>query len=194
MGTNKGPLSMYWEAYGGWPALFTSKYFWCSIVLTPLCYTFWSDDSESFVAMALSALPNLLGFALGGYAVWLALGDQKLKKLLSEYDENSDISIDNPSDFMIVNATFVHFIILQIISLMYMIILKANSFAQIFVLFTNNVSMNECMMSFLKSLPTLAYGFGFFLFVYSILSMLAATFAVFKIAKWSDDLNRLPDE
>lgn len=193
MEKTSSPFSQYWEAYGGWRALFSSKYFWCSFIITPMCYSFWALKPDDFINMALAALPNLLGFALGGYAVWLGIGDQRLKKLLSEFDEDRSFQ-EKQSDFMIVNATFVHFIVLQIISLSYLIILKANSFSQIMLYLNKHFDINSCFLSLINLIAILGYGFGFLLFIYSIFSMLAATFAVFRIAKWSDELNRIPDD
>ncbi|ENW95995.1 hypothetical protein [Acinetobacter sp. NIPH 298] len=182
-------LKQYWTAYGGWRALLSSPYLWCAFLGTFFCYSFWTK--EDFLILALSALPSLLGFSLGGYAVWLAIGDQRLKKMLSEHTQKQ--SADTPSDFMKVNATFVHFIILQIISLVYLIFLKANSFSEIILFFKQFYVFSDCLIQFIKFLSIMFYGLGFFLFTYSILSMLAATFAVFKIARWSDMLNRVPE-
>lgn len=154
-----------------------------------LCFDYWINNSSKYITLSLSILPSLLGFALGGYAVWLAIGDQKLKKLLSDLSE--DQSKDEPSDFMSVNATFVHFIVLQIIALIYILFLQANSVHQIILFIRKYYVFSDCLNHFLSSMSILASGIGFFLFIYSISTMLAATFAVFKIARWSDILNRM---
>ncbi|HHP4841521.1 TPA: hypothetical protein ACSB0Y_001228 [Acinetobacter baumannii] len=187
----QSPLKQYWAAYGGWGALFSSKYLWFSFVFTLMCYSFWSKSPDEFINMALSALPNLLGFALGGYAVWLGIGDQQLKKLLSQYD--SDQNENQSSDFMVVNATFVHFILVQIITLIYIVFLKTNSFSELVLYLKEYYLFSECLTKLLSFSSKLAYGLSFFMFIYSILSMLAATWAVFSIARWSDQLNRHPN-
>lgn len=186
---SESALKQYWLAYGGWPALFSSKYLWFSVCITLFCFDYWLNHSSEYITLSLSILPSLLGFALGGYAVWLAIGDQKLKKLLSDLSE--DQSDDEPSDFMSVNATFVHFIILQIIALIYILFLKTNSFSKVIIFIKEYYIFYDCLNLFLNFLSILASGIGFFLFIYSISSMLAATFAVFKIARWSDILNRM---
>ena len=105
---SESALKQYWLAYGGWPALFlklylhriiytllfSSKYLWFSVCTTLFCFDYWINHSSEYITLSLSILPSLLGFALGGYAVWLAIGDQKLKKLLSDLSE--DQSDDEP--------------------------------------------------------------------------------------------------
>lgn len=186
---SESALKQYWLAYGGWSALFSSKYFWFSICITLLCFDYWMNSSEKYITLGLSVLPSLLGFALGGYAVWLGIGDQRLKKLLSEPSE--DQPKDHPSDFMSVNATFVHFIILQIVALVYILFLQANSINKIVLYIQEYYLFSECLQKILSTISIISNGVGFFLFIYSISTMLAATFAVFKIARWSDILNRI---
>lgn len=174
----KHPVTIYWEAYGKWKAIFTSYYFGISIIITFLCMNFWLNDA-SWVDTPLSGLPSLLGFSLGGYAVWLSIGDEKLKKLLSLSTGNN-----KHSDFIVVNATFIHFIFLQIVSYIYLFILKAKPFSHAVDYY--NFSWIHCI-----SILYLIFNFiGFLLFTYSIISMLAAVLAIFQIANWTDILNK----
>ncbi|HFF5114045.1 TPA: hypothetical protein ACGDUJ_002695 [Acinetobacter baumannii] len=176
-------ISIYWKAYGGWKALWSSIYLKIAIVITLICSHTWLN--EKWMEDAITALPSLLGFSLGGYAVWLSIGDERLKKILYA---NKDIT--KPSAYMRVNAAFVHFIFLQVICLLYMYFLKYNSSSAILHffekdwIFTNEFYLvRDLLVNFLNA-------FGFFLFIYSILSMLAAVFAIFRIARWTDRLNR----
>lgn len=174
----KHPIKIYWEAYGGWKAIFHSYYFGISIIITFLCINFWLNDS-SWIEMPLSGLPSLLGFSLGGYAVWLSIGDEKLKKLLSQTNGHT-----NHSDFIVVNATFIHFIFLQIISYIYLFILKAKPLSHAVEFY--ELTCSHCLIIF-----SLLFNFlGFLLFTYSIISMLAAVLAIFQIANWTDAINK----
>ena len=175
-------ISIYWKAYGGWQALWSSIYLKLAILITFLCSQAWI--SSSWMEDAITALPSLLGFALGGYAVWLSIGDERLKKILYA---NKDAS--KPTAYMRVNAAFVHFIFLQIICLLYLYLLKFNSASMILKYFEEGwVFING--FYFAKDLVVNSLNaFGFFLFIYSILSMLAAVFAIFRIARWTDRLN-----
>lgn len=175
-------ISIYWKAYGGWKALWSSIYLKIAIIITLICSHTWLN--EKWMDDAITALPSLLGFSLGGYAVWLSIGDERLKNILYA---NKDIS--KPSKFMRVNAAFVHFIFLQIICLLYVYLLKYNSANAIIRYFEQDwVFIDE--FYFLQDLTiSFSNGLGFFLFIYSILSMLAAVFAIFRIARWTDRLN-----
>ena len=112
----------YWEAYGGIWALIKSPYFIASIIITIFLYPHWS--SPGWWEDSLSIMPNLLGFSLGGYAMWIAIGDDNFRKLISGADEDG-----TPSPFMEINAAFVHFIILQILSIITSIVAKAYFFS-----------------------------------------------------------------
>lgn len=175
-------ISIYWKAYGGWQALWSSIYLRLSIIITLLCSQAWLSDSWTNIAM--TSFPSLLGFALGGYAVWLSIGDERLKKILYVNKDSN-----RPSVYMRVNAAFVHFIFLQIICLLYLYILKFNSapivieyFEKDWIFFNSFYFVKDIIVNSLNA-------FGFFLFIYAILSMLAAVFAIFRIARWTDRLN-----
>ncbi|HFG6924744.1 hypothetical protein [Acinetobacter baumannii] len=186
MPEKKSALSVYWGAYGGFKAIITSSYFWASVLITILCFSFWSKDSDWF-GIPLSGLPSLLGFALGGYGVWLSVGNPKLKQLLSlSYDKENIYS-----DFLVVNATFVHFIILQVISFIYLLILKSNSlgFLLKYVRVKYPMIFTPCTEILISFLKLIVNGAGFLIFIYSIIAMLAATLAIFNIAIMTDEIN-----
>lgn len=175
-------ISIYWEAYGGWTALWSSIYLKIALFITFICFQAWL--SNKWMDDAITALPSLLGFSLGGYAVWLSIGDERLKKILFA---NKDTT--KPSAYMKVNAAFVHFIFLQIICLMYMYLLKFNSTGAIISFFEEGWIFKSEFYLAQDILVNFFNALGFFLFVYSILSMLAAVFAIFRIARWTNRLN-----
>ncbi len=175
-------ISIYWEAYGGWKALRSSIYLKIALFITFICFQAWL--SNKWMDDAITALPSLLGFSLGGYAVWLSIGDERLKKILFANKDNT-----KPSAYMKVNAAFVHFIFLQIICLMYMYLLKYNSTGAILTFFEKGWIFKNEFYLFKDIIINLFNALGFFLFVYSILSMLAAVFAIFRIARWTNRLN-----
>ena len=108
----------YWTAYGGWRALFHSGYFHLAIILT-VCLSprwlsvDWPDD-------VIDVIPSVLGFSLGGYAMLLAFGDRSFLRMLSE-----PVEPNKASYFVELNASFVHFIILQTITIFLALIGKA---------------------------------------------------------------------
>lgn len=152
-------VSLYWRIYGGMEALLQSPYAHLSIVTSFLCFPLWSDARDpGWYDLPLSSLPDLLGFTLGGYAILLAFGNDKFLMVLCAKDDE-----DKPSPFMNVNAAFVHFIIVQAIALFIAII--AFSWEA-------------------KSGPVA--WFGVTIFLYSLLTGVAAAFSILRLGKWYD--------
>lgn len=151
----------YWVIYGGARALFASPYLHLSIIITICCkpiYTDFSCDALRWYELAVTVLPSLLGFTLGGFAILLAFGDEKFKKAISGPDDDG-----TPSPFMITNVTFLHFIIVQIISLLFSVVAKVYN--------TEN--------------PMIAF-IGFNTFIYSLTLTMAAAFAILNYSNWFD--------
>jgi hypothetical protein len=111
----------------------------------------WPDDVVAIV-------PSVLGFSLGGYAMLLAFGDVKFLQLLAEPEEEGAVSY-----YVALNASFVHFIVVQILALVMALIGKAY------------VTEPLCVW-------TVPSAIAYFVFLYSIMAALAATFAVFRMA------------
>src|SRR5437879_3044809 len=92
-------FSVYWRAYGGLRALLRSPYFHGALLLTALLSPAWT--SGAWWSNVLQVLPNIVGFSIGGYAIWLGFGDEKFKQLISFREKESEIS-----PYMEVSATF----------------------------------------------------------------------------------------
>jgi hypothetical protein len=171
---NDGIVRRYWTCYGGWKALFTSTYFWLSIIISAALYPAWTNPG--WWDTVLSIMPNLLGFSLGGYAMWMSIGDDKFKKMISGPEADG-----SPSPYMEVNATFVHFIILQILSLLCALFAKTYYF---------KLPTNHPILEFFGENFGVAVACGYYIsylvFIYAILSAVAATFALLRISSWYD--------
>jgi hypothetical protein len=175
-------IKQYWKPYGGWAALFCSPYMWIAFIVSLMNYLF--SQNENWIETPLAILPNLLGFTLGGYSIWLALGNTSLNEILAEKEQGEDV----PSEFMIVNASFVHFIFLQVLCLFLLIFIKTTVLKETLIF-----SIFGCYSPVVSSVLWLANFFNwftFFLFLYSILSMLGALFALLNIASVLDILYR----
>ncbi|HGH0634157.1 TPA: hypothetical protein ACJHGQ_002829, partial [Yersinia enterocolitica] len=92
--------------------------------MTLILYPSWSHSG--WWNDILSLMPNLLGFSLGGFAMWIAIGDESFKKFIAgdDIDDNGEVEF---SPYMSVNATFVHFILLQLLTIIAALITKAYS-------------------------------------------------------------------
>ena len=177
----KGALKLfkrYWVAYGGLKAVTLSPYFHLSLLITIISYGSWINPN--WVDTPISVLPNIIGFSLGGYAIWLALGDEKFRYTISGKSKDGS---DSP--FIKVNATFVHFIILQVISLLFALIVKSKPLYNS-PLDWQHYALNIApwLYDFSNIAHIVASFVGYLLFIYAILSALAATMAIFRIAGW----------
>jgi hypothetical protein len=128
-------------------------------------------------------MPNIIGFSLGGYAIWLGLGDANFRELLSGAEVEGEIS-----PYLKVNATFVHFIILQVLALLAALIAAALYFEPDpngwILLLIRGLRIDET-----KFLPVVQIGgwfVGYWVFLYALLTAVAATLNVFRVAWWYD--------
>lgn len=148
-------FSCYWRSYGGLNSLLASPYLHLAFLVNILTYPRWIvQDWQSDV---IDVIPNLLGFSLGGYAILLALGSAPFIKLIVE----SDVP-EHQSYCMLVNVSFLHFIVVQITAMV------------------------------LALLGDLAYSIGmgavfaflsYWIFIYAFFAALAATIAIFRLAR-----------
>jgi len=164
----------YWGSYGGFKALFKSPYLYMALGITLLLYPQWSQ--EGWWDRVLSIMPNVLGFSLGGYAMWMAIGDESFRRLISGPDEN-----EKASPYMEVNSSFVHFILLQILSIVLALFARAYNFS----LPEDSLILTKFRTPF-QTLCLIGSFFGYFIFIYALTSALAATFALLRISSWYD--------
>lgn len=176
----KGVFSIYaryWSAYGGLPALVRSFYLHAALVITVICANAWLKPG--WWDQVASILPNVLGFTLGGFAIFISFGDEKFRQLLAEPESAED---ETPTAYVKLCSTFVHFILVQIVALVVAIIAKAMYFP-----------WERAPHLFNLALPWLngVAGFlGYLLFVYALTSALAATMHVFRIASMYESFQR----
>lgn len=170
-------LKYYWKCYGGFKALFTSKFLWLSILIAILLWPRWSQPD--WWDDVLSIMPNLLGFSLGGFAMWIAIGDDDFRSLIAGEDESD--GDDSVSPYMEVNAAFVHFIILQLCSIVFALFAKTYFFK-----LSPDFQFFDTIKSVLPYIVLPGYFISYTLFIYAIFSGLASTFALLRVSKWYD--------
>jgi hypothetical protein len=173
----QGIWRAYFEAYGGLSSLVRSKYFWAAVAFTVISFDRWSQPN--WWDEPLGVVPDMLGFSLGGYAVLLAFGDATFRDTLA------GASPKGVSPFIVMNATFVHFIVIQGLSLLLAVLCKNTYFA----ITDYGLAADSGMTLLVVSLSAARYlflGVGYGLFLYSVFLALAATMAVFRIARLYD--------
>lgn len=153
-------LGTYWAAYGGAKKLATSPYLHASVLITVITAPLWSE--AGWWDLVLAVMPNVLGFSLGGYAIWLAIGDDRFRSIIAGGSRDGKTT----SPFLGVNSAFVHFIVLQVVSILLALLASAYPSE------TPNV------------LVALIWGLFFGVFVYALMSALAATLTIFRAATW----------
>lgn len=164
-------LRKYWKTYGGRAALLRSPYFQLAVLVGLLCLP-WVLQGGDWGNKTLSVVPNLLGFSLSGFAILLAIGSEKFQRVLARAGG------DERPVLMNISTSFVHFIIVQATALLFAIacdglwpalkpLLKAASFGH-----WSTVSATVCGAAGVVGCTLLAY---------SITSLLAATFRVYRL-------------
>lgn len=172
-------FSVYWGTYGGFKAVLASPYFHFSFVLTVFLNGIWTQ--AGWWDHVLDVIPNVLGFSLGGYAIWLAIGDENFKKLLAGKD------VDEPNEsspYMDLSVAFVHFIFVQFLALT--LALMALGFHMNWPLPEFKFCLNEVEFE-TRHLKLAASFIGFMAFIYSLATAVAATFQILRYSVWYDD-------
>jgi hypothetical protein len=168
----------YWTAYGGTKALLCSPYLHLAVLVLLVSSHYWA--TSPWWEQPLSIIPNLLGFSLGGLAMLLSFGNVEFQKFISEKDEDSP---SDPTAFIEVSASFVHFMLLQLASLLLATIFNALDFYLPWPAFIRPlVNTGTVVLS----------GVGYLLFLYSITAMIAAVFAVFRMTSWFEMFQNPP--
>jgi hypothetical protein len=165
---------LYWENYGGFRAIFSSTYFLFSVIMCFLCVGLWIR--EGWWTLPLSIMPNLISFTLAGFALFMAVGDEKFKRLLAD-------TARSKGPLMTISASFVHFIFIQALSILLALIASSRPYSLIFsIIDINNLPGHVILV--LKVLKFAAWGFGFLIFLYAISSVVSLSLGLFRIIYW----------
>lgn len=165
----------YWKAYGGWRAVLFSPYLHAALLLTVALNHSWV--AEPWWKTASSILPNMVGFAIGGYAIWLGFGDADFRKILTKKKDGGT------SPYVVISASFAHFILIQLGALLLSIVADGLDFALdpkcglgkiLFQVFGSVAFVHEW-------LTPIGNFVGFLLFMYALTSALATSMAVFRL-------------
>ena len=153
----------YWDAYGGWKEIAVSPYFHASALLALLSGWKLATTEDPWFGYVLDVTPSMLGFTLSGYAFLIGVGSERFREAMRGPEPDG-----SPSPFISLNASFVHFIAMQFLALVYAVLGKVFCLTDIFT---------SCL--------------GLLIFYYSLFLSLATVFAIFWAA-WEYD--RSPKE
>lgn len=175
---------IYWEEYGRWKALGSSIYLWAALLLTIICYGLWSKEGwwEDIIAI----IPSLIGFSLAAFAMLLAFTNEQFLKVVTTPLPGKTEGKSKASIYGSTAAAFVHFILVQFFALCAALICKALTTPPTWLV---GLMHKTGLTSILReSVWFLAY----WLFLYSVLSGIAATLRVFMLAYWFNKAAQLP--
>lgn len=114
--SRKNTWKKYWDAYGGADALVHSYYLQGSFIVTIVIFPAWTNPG--WWDTTVSILASMLGFTLGGFAIFVGFGDERFRKALSR-------STNGKTPILLrTAASFVHFILVQMIALTLGVIVK----------------------------------------------------------------------
>ena len=164
----------YWGIYGGFSAMRKSPYLHVSVLITCVLYNTWS--SAEWWATILSVIPCLVGFTLGGYAIIVTLGNDDFKDFIYMVDDGEDASF-----ILSVGATFVNFILLQVASLLLALIAKSLyvEIPDLLIDISNTLNIDTFIVN--KYARLVLWFLGEFVFIYAMITTVAAAFAVFRL-------------
>ncbi|AWA40507.1 hypothetical protein ACTJK3_24915 [Pseudomonas sp. 22105] len=157
----------YWAAYGGCTALFSSTYLYVALALTVINFGAWYHSGWWDVVIA--SVPTILGFTLAGLAVFLGM-DSGFSKMLAGKGK-SDVS-----PFMALVSAFVHFILTQAVAVIVALTVKS-AFFQV-------DGMPDIYYSMVFVLNRIAWFVGYFIYMYSMVQIFSAVFAIFRATRW----------
>lgn len=166
-------IRQYFFAYGGWSAVLRSPLFWLAFGVTILNYSSWFRDD--WIATTQALIPNLLGFSLGTYAILFSFITSKMKRALKTVKNPQGISYLDE-----INATFFHFIFVQVLALLWAFIFRGTL---LFDLAKIAITSWPHAMDVFGALYVMGSFLGFFLLVYAFLLILGAALAVYRLAR-----------
>lgn len=177
MASTPSPIfKRFWRAYGGARAIVRSRYLHAALLITPFCWGSWG--APLWWDTVIGVLPNLLGFTLGGFAIFVGFGDERFKASLAAPESDPEI----PTVYRELCATFVHFILIQVIALLAAIITKGMWF---------KADLPSHMSDLLPLMNAAWGGVCYAIFLYALTSVIAIGLHVFRIATMYETHQRL---
>lgn len=161
-------IAFAWRSSEGISGLVRSFDFWVACAVWALAAPAWL--AHDWPDQVLGVLPNLLGFTLGGFAIFLGFGGDGFKRLMSESGR------EGISTYESVSAAFIYFVVFQLTALLWALVAKA----------AYRITAPNWLAELLPldALALLGAAVGYWLFVYSLMIVLRAAIRVFKMSRW----------
>lgn len=177
-----GALRRYWEDYGGWPEFLTSPLVHISALIAVTSYGVWTEGT--WTDLPLSLLPNLLGFSLGAYALIFSLANENLLAAL-----NLASTDGKPPLLRMINATFLHFILVQTVAIIFALANKSSFLIDLVGWLPFRADVAQALQT---GLQLVAASVGYWLTTYAVVLLVAAALAAYRLANMSGKAAALP--
>lgn len=161
-------LNKYWECYGGFRSLITSRYLICSLLITLILYPKWMFDD--WTSLSLSILPFLLVFSVISIAITFTLPFAKLFNF---------ITWNGKSYYLELAARFTHFVLVQIIAILLSIFAGTHYLHHTSGFLASSANIINIISNFI----------GFLAFIYALSTVVATVFSLFNVATLYNVLN-----
>lgn len=172
-------IGRYFHNYGGWRAVLNSPLFLAALLITSLSYSDWIEPK--WVERSVSIVPSLLGFSLGTYAILFSLMSGRIKNALKYLKNERGISY-----LMEINSTFFHFIFVQILSILWSFLFSTSFVHDFFYAVTNIYNYSDYLLIIYRYAKLVGSFIGHLLLIYSLMLILGATLAVYRLASIVD--------
>lgn len=166
--TNIGLIVLAWQIAGGWKAVIREKDFQLSLVVWLLCSPMWL--SFDWWSQPISVLPNLLGFTLGGFAIFLGFGNDDFRSMIVAADEKK-------AEYLSVSAAFLLFVAAQVIALVWALVCAA----------LWKLPVPDALYKWIDIIDIatkIGWGIGYLIFIYSLFLSLRAALRIFRLSRW----------
>lgn len=153
-----------------------SPFFGIALIINVLSYSLWLDPK--WIEKAESLIPSLLGFSLGTYAIIFSIVGGRIKGALRQVSAPHGVSY-----LEAINAVFFHFIFVQVTCLAWAFLYQGTWLIDL----VNTAKLHAPWVKSVFPYAKFTGSFiGCFLLIYSVLLMIAAAMAVYRLAILKD--------
>ena len=165
---NLALLIFVWRNTRGVRGICYGPEFWLAAVAWLLASPYWL--MHPWWDQVINVLPTILGFTVSGFAIFLGFGSDEFKRFLVRGDKLDD------NAYISVGAAFIVFVTVQLIAMLFALVVKGYQF-----------QTPEFLMPYRAWIEIgnyVAGGFGYFLFLYSLVLALRASLRIFRLSRW----------
>lgn len=170
-------LKIYWREYGGIKGVIFSPFFGISLFVALSCFPLWINGG--WTEVGISVLPAMLGFSLAAYTLSMGIGGDGFQVYFASPRKGGKASL-----LAGVSVSFLHFILVQIIAIVILLIKISHWGAFILsILNVRNLRENIAWIYGLRGCSVILNFLGVLTLIYACFVAVAAMFRVFRISK-----------